>query len=194
MRVALALAVLMLWPITAVAKPAPLPPGVTASSAKPVRGLYIHATDDRGGWGATEIWLYRAGDRAVEFSTLRRKPGEASGQVVGITLARREVPSEFQPQEPACNPRPSDRGDDPSCFTGTVEGVAVHCRSFSDGVSFGTSECVSIDEGRTRGMMLDSKFNIDDGSQFHHFDVDRIDQSAAIDPAVFEAAAKEDGQ
>jgi hypothetical protein len=183
MKLVAAVAVLLIWPVMALAKPAPLPPGVAASSAAPVTGLYIHATDD---WGsrASEIWFYRAGGRTVMYSARPSRVGEAQMPAVGEIVARGELPAAFRPDGPPCDPERNRW-----CVTGTVDGVPVHCWR-PDIASIGVSECESIETGRTLGMRLDSEFVVDDGSRYHHFNVDRIDRSASIDPAVFQAAGQ----
>lgn len=198
MRFTAAIFVLLIWPLAALATPAPLPPGVAASPAKPVTGLYIHVVDRRGGEyqfetchsGVIDRWFYEVDGRRAVYSRERPcKNAEAGTAAAPPQPVVRSVDpiaglGEFRPFQAACDPD-LPLGKDEVCVDGMVDGVAVRCRDRHRDLHT-DRECVSVDRGRTEGMLLDQQSRDDDGARDQHYDVERVDPRAQIDPAVFD--------
>jgi len=135
----------------------------------------------------TEYWLYRSGNETVVF--VSRVKAHIEVEHCRVTFEeKRDImrsatkagawPSPFRTRGRMC------AGSRWKCYSTTKFGIKARCRS--DGDSFQVyRDCVSIDRGPSRGMLLESVYESDDmnGSGFQ---ISELQSDALIDASVFD--------
>jgi glucose dehydrogenase len=158
-----------------------------ASKACIARGRNLeHSGDFRQG-SQIMWWLYRSGTEAAVFrrdihvkvdADNCRISVEEKREVKRSTLKAGELPSPFSARPLKCS------GLAKKCYSTEMFGVKARCRAEGNGFQL-TRDCVSVDRGPSRGMLLESVYESDDmtGSGFA---VGDLKTDASIDASIFD--------
>lgn len=199
------------------ADPAPLPDGFHAQPTTAVPGVFASAVSHENQFDHAEAlkkldsaciargrivqrigdenhvdtswWLFRSDTETVVFK--RRVTVDLDFEACRVTFGeRREVfrgaakagewPSPFRGGKLRCS------GLAKKCYSTQVSGVKARCRAEGN-VFQATRDCVSIERGPTRGMLLQSVYEADDMSG-SGFEVREVRSRASIDASLFDPA------
>jgi len=157
-----------------------------AQSACRARGRSLEYRGDRRRTTGTEYWLYRTGNDTVVFESDYDVRIDADQCEATFTETRKVSRST---EKPGTWPAPFHGGRGcpwyaRACYTDRKFGLKQRCRSEGNGFQ-GTTYCVSIDRGLSRGLLLDSSYWSDDMSG-SGFNITDVKDGAILDAALFD--------
>ena len=158
-----------------------------ASKACIARGRKLEHSGDTHQGNQVTWWLYRGNTEAAVFrrdinvsvdADNCRVTVEEKRRVERRTLKAGELPSPFSASGLKCS------GFAKKCYSTEMFGIKARCRAEGNGFQL-TRDCVSIERGPSRGMLLQSVDESDDMSG-SGFEVRELKTDATIDASVFD--------